>query len=72
MPDVPVVYMVEPTNENIRAIVKDAQNDLYDYIIVNFTRPASPEKIEAFAQAMVQADQVHKVLKIESDFIGGY
>lgn len=43
MPDVPVVYMVEPTNENIRAIVKDAQNDLYDYIIVNFTKPASPD-----------------------------
>jgi len=24
VPDVPVVYMVEPTNENIRAIVNDA------------------------------------------------
>jgi len=35
--------MVEPTNENIKTIVKDAQKNLYDYIIVNFTKPTQPK-----------------------------
>ena len=37
-PGLPVVYLVEPTQENYQAIANDCQRNLYDFVFVNFTR----------------------------------
>ena len=37
-PGLPVVYLVEPTEENFKAIANDCQRNLYDFVFINFTR----------------------------------
>jgi len=42
IPDLPVIYFVEPTLENFKQIATDATKSLYDYFIVNFCKPVTP------------------------------
>jgi hypothetical protein len=39
IPDLPIIYLVEPTKQNYALIAKDAREKLYDLMIVHFTKP---------------------------------
>ena len=39
VPDLPIIYLVEPTKSNFSLIAKDAREKLYDIMIVHFTKP---------------------------------
>lgn len=39
LPDLPVIYLVEPCAATYKQISKDAKDKLYDMMIVHFTRP---------------------------------
>lgn len=49
IPDVPAVYFVEPTAENIELIGKDVAAHLYSSFSLNFTRPLSRQLLEDLA-----------------------
>ena len=41
IPDIPCIYLVEPTEENFKQIADDGCRNLYDYFLITFTRPIS-------------------------------
>lgn len=49
VPDVPVIYFVEPTEENIARIVADYRAGLYSFMHVNFSSCISSKLLERFA-----------------------
>jgi sec1 family domain-containing protein 1 len=50
IPDLPIIYLVEPTKQNYALIAKDAREKLYDLMIVHFTKPV--ESLQEFANEM--------------------
>lgn len=72
IPDVPAIYFVMPTDENIRRLCKDFQNQLYESYYLNFISAISRQKLEDIALAAIQTNvvaQVSKVFDQYSNFI---
>lgn len=55
IPDVPAIYFVEPTTENIHRIVTDCSKELYSAVHLNFAYPMSRESMELLARLSVEA-----------------
>lgn len=51
---VPAVYYVEPTEENVRRIVKDCASPIYEINYINFSSSISRELMTLFAQLCVE------------------
>ena len=41
VPDLPAIYLIEPTAENFKKLAADANKNLYDFLLISFTRPLS-------------------------------
>lgn len=52
IPDVPAVYFVEPTSNNIARIAADATKGIYSSLWINFTNVASREILESLAEGV--------------------
>ena len=52
VPDVPVIYFVEPTAENIHRIVTDYRAGLYSYMHVNFSCAIPTKLLQSFAESV--------------------
>lgn len=50
IPDVPAVYFVQPTQENIIRISADASNNMYSHLSVNFTATIPRHLLETFGE----------------------
>ena len=55
LPDVPAVYFVSPTSQNVQRIAQDMKKMLYESFYVNFTSTVSKPVMEEFAN-LVAAD----------------
>lgn len=55
LPDVPAVYFVSPTSENVKRIAQDMKRMLYESFYVNFTSTVPKPVMEEFAN-LVAAD----------------
>ncbi|XP_005093606.1 sec1 family domain-containing protein 1 [Aplysia californica] len=64
IPDVPAIYFVMPTDDNIQRICRDFQNQLYESYYLNFISAISRQKLEDIAQAALQANAVQQVSKV--------
>ncbi|ANB11579.1 Sly1p [Sugiyamaella lignohabitans] len=53
IPDVPAIYFVAPTKENIAIISKDLNDGLYESTYLNFTNPISRDLLEDLAAKTV-------------------
>lgn len=53
IPDVPAIYFVQPTPENIEIISRDLSKGLYESIYINFTSPLPRNLLEDLAQQTV-------------------
>ena len=62
IPDLPIIYLVEPNKENYVLIAKDAKEKLYDMMIVHFTKPV--ESLQEFASEMNASKQAHRVIHV--------
>jgi len=49
LPDVPSIYFVSPTAENIRRIAEDLDNALYESVHLSFVEPLSRTLLEELA-----------------------
>lgn len=70
--DVPVVYFVQPTLENVSAIIKDIENDQYSSFYINFTSSLSRSLLEDFAKRVAttgKADRIKQVWDQYLDFM---
>lgn len=69
IPDVPAVYFLLPTDENIMRICQDFRNQLYDHYYLNFISPVSRQKLEDLATAALQANCSHCVTKVYDQYL---
>ncbi|EDM03375.1 sec1 family domain containing 1, isoform CRA_b [Rattus norvegicus] len=61
--DVPAVYFVMPTEENIDRLCQDLRNQLYESYYLNFISAISRSKLEDIANAALAANAVTQVAK---------
>ncbi|RWS05560.1 sec1 family domain-containing protein 1-like protein, partial [Dinothrombium tinctorium] len=69
IPEVPVVYFVSPTDENIMRICQDLRNHLYDNYYLNFVKPISRQKLEDLATAALQGNVQTCVKKVFDQYL---
>lgn len=69
IPDVPAVYFVLPTDENLGRIGQDLQNNLYDYYHLNFISPISRQQLEDLAKYALQANCVPQIQKVYDQYL---
>lgn len=72
LPDVPAVYFVSPTSENVKRIAQDLSAGLYESSYINFTSSVPRPVLEEFAGQIAKdgtADQVQQVFDQYLDYI---
>lgn len=69
IPEVPAIYFVAPTNENVTRISQDFRNNLYDQYYLNFVSPISRQYLEDLASAALQANCVASVSKVFDQYL---
>ena len=69
IPDVPAIYFVMPTDDNVQRICRDFQNGLYESYFLNFISAISRQKLEDIAGAAVQSGSVQQVSKVVDQYL---
>ncbi|XP_067939392.1 sec1 family domain-containing protein 1-like [Watersipora subatra] len=72
IPDVPAIYFVLPTEENVKRLSKDLKDQLYQSYCFNFITAINRSLLEDLAQAAIAAQavtQVHKVFDQYLNFV---
>uniref|UniRef100_A0A8C4WV75 Sec1 family domain containing 1 n=1 Tax=Eptatretus burgeri TaxID=7764 RepID=A0A8C4WV75_EPTBU len=64
IPDVPAVYLVAPSSENVERICQDLRGHLYDSYHFNFLSAVPRGQLEEMAGAALQAGAVNRVSKV--------
>jgi len=66
---VPVIYLVEPTSENIRLISSDLQRSLYQTAYVNFLSSIPRSLLEEFAAQTAQNNTSDKIAQVYDQYL---
>ena len=69
IPDVPAIYFVMPTDDNIQRICRDFQNQLYENYFLNFISAIPRQKLEDIASAAIQCGSVALVSKVFDQYL---
>lgn len=69
IPDVPAVYLVAPTDENIDKICNDIENKLYESFYLNFISAIPRAKLEKIASAAVSMNNVQSVSSVMDQYV---
>ncbi|XP_046367606.1 sec1 family domain-containing protein 1-like [Haliotis cracherodii] len=69
IPDVPAIYFVLPTDENIQRICRDMQNQLYENYFFNFISAISRQRLEDIASTAIQSNAVTQVSKVFDQYL---
>lgn len=69
LPDVPVIYFVEPTIENILLIIDDLNNDKYEDFYINFTSTLNRELLEEFAKRVSLSGKSNKIKQVYDQYL---
>lgn len=69
LPDVPVIYFVEPSVENVSTIISDLQNEKYESFYINFTLTINRELLEEFAKKVSLCGKGHKIKQVYDQYL---
>ncbi|GIL46543.1 hypothetical protein Vafri_3525 [Volvox africanus] len=69
IPDVPAVYLVQPSPSNIERITADAVAGLYDSMHLNFTVPIPSKLVEQLAAGVVKAGCLSRISKLYDQYL---
>lgn len=69
IPDVPVVYLVEPTPANIQAITRDLSHNLYTPAYVNFLSSVPRPLLEDFASEIVSTGASEHIAQVFDQYL---
>mmetsp|Transcript_36225 Transcript_36225/g.80602 ORF Transcript_36225/g.80602 Transcript_36225/m.80602 type:complete len:637 (+) Transcript_36225:105-2015(+) len=69
IPDVPAIYLVQPTQANIERIAQDITQNLYETMHLNFTSCLPSKLIEQLATAAVKSGNAQKVAKLFDQYV---
>lgn len=67
--DVPVVYLVEPTPENVQTIVNDLSKGLYAPAYINFLSSVPRPLLEDFASQIASTETSDKVAQVYDQYL---
>ncbi|WKX98449.1 hypothetical protein Q1695_013827 [Nippostrongylus brasiliensis] len=67
--DVPAVYFVSPTDENVDLLSEDLRRGMYDSFYINLISPLSRPKLENLASAAVHGGSEGQVQKIVDQYL---
>ncbi|KAK6891997.1 Protein SLY1 [Candida tropicalis] len=69
LPDVPVIYFIEPTIENILVVIDDLNQDKYDSFYINFTSSINRELLEEFAKKVSISGKSQKIKQVFDQYL---
>jgi len=69
IPDVPAVYFVSPTKENLARIAQDCGKRLYSRVHLNFVTELDRSLMEEFAQLVVQTGSLDTVASVHDQYL---
>lgn len=69
IPDVPAIYFVQPTKENLVRIAHDASKALYSAMYLNFVTKLDRSLMEEFAQLVVQTNSLSQIASIHDQYL---
>lgn len=69
IPDVPVLYLVEPTATNLEKITQDLQKGLYSPAHINFLSSISRPLLEDFAAQTAQAGTADHISQVFDQYL---
>uniref|UniRef100_A0A0R3RUU6 Sec1 family domain-containing protein 1 n=1 Tax=Elaeophora elaphi TaxID=1147741 RepID=A0A0R3RUU6_9BILA len=69
LPDVPAVYFISPTDENVEMVCDDLSKGMYDSYYLNMISPLSRPRLEQLASAAVRGRTVQNVQKLMDQFL---
>jgi len=69
LPDVPAVYFVEPTKENLDLIIKDLKDDKYSEFYINFTSTLERDLLEYFAESVSTTGKSERVKQVFDQYL---
>jgi len=69
IPDVPVLYLVEPTATNLQAITSDLSRGLYSPAYINFLSSIPRPLLEDFAQQTAQAGTSENIAQFYDQYL---
>ncbi|KAI8074947.1 Sec1-like protein [Gongronella butleri] len=69
LPDVPAVYFIEPSAENIRRLCEDLNRNLYDDYYINFCSTVPRPLLEDFATKTIQSNTSEQVTQVYDQYL---
>ncbi|XP_061531379.1 sec1 family domain-containing protein 1 [Phycodurus eques] len=69
IPDVPAVYFIMPSEENVDRICQDLRSQLYESYYLNFISAISRSKLEDVAGAALAANAVGQIAKVYDQYL---
>ncbi|KAJ2385673.1 Vesicle trafficking between the ER and Golgi, partial [Coemansia sp. RSA 2603] len=69
IPDVPAIYFVQPTAENIQLVSGDIARDLYELYYVNFASQLPRTLLEEFAVQTTASGTSHQVAQVYDQYL---
>ncbi|XP_048394225.1 sec1 family domain-containing protein 1 [Stegostoma tigrinum] len=69
IPDVPAIYFVMPTEENVDRVCQDLRNQLYESYYLNFISAISRSKLEDIASAALSTNAVAQIAKVFDQYL---
>lgn len=69
IPDVPAVYFVMPTDDNVQRICRDLQNQLYEGYYLNFISAIPRQKLEDLASAAIHSNNIPQISKVFDQYL---
>ncbi|KAG0263973.1 Vesicle trafficking between the ER and Golgi [Mortierella polycephala] len=69
IPDVPAIYFVEPTSENIRRISEDLSNHLYDSYYINFSSVIPRPLMEELAASTIPSGSSAQIQQVYDQYL---
>jgi hypothetical protein len=69
IPDVPVIYLVEPTSANLQIISSDLARNLYDSAYINFLSSIPRQLLEEFAAQTASTNTGDKIAQLYDQYL---
>ncbi|KAG0089323.1 Vesicle trafficking between the ER and Golgi [Podila epicladia] len=69
IPDVPAIYFIEPTSENIRRISEDLSNHLYDSYYINFSSVIPRPLMEELAASTIPSGTSTQIQQVFDQYL---
>ncbi|PVI05129.1 Sec1-like protein [Periconia macrospinosa] len=69
IPDVPVIYLIEPTAANLQIITRDLSRNLYSPAYINFISSIPRLQLEDFAQQTVTSGTTEHIAQIYDQYL---